>query len=317
MGVLWVHEKPGGKSGGQGERGANDFHNEWLIKCDTPLETRLGVLSCGSLPEYGSPHPENMLATCTKTDARQHADDPFFWDAQADWAESPRSGRDPKDDQKQPDMRRPRWSAKYVPFPLARFLDYEGQLLADAAGTPFDPPPDMPIYAEEITIFQYEAVARRTFKRGFMGRANADVWQGAAIGEALIDDISTEDEYIQGQYWWPTTYRILIKPFFILPLPLNNATVQIGGWDPEMILNAGPLAWVQDSVTHKWTKEPVRHSGFYDGRPALLYSDGEEILPNPDTKVLSANPIFGTFHTKKTATFAALNLVPPPGWEDE
>ena len=55
MGVLWVREKPEGKSGGQGENGYSAYHNEWLVKCDSPTMTRAAVLACGLLPVYGSP----------------------------------------------------------------------------------------------------------------------------------------------------------------------------------------------------------------------------------------------------------------------
>ena len=49
MGVLWVREKPGGKSGGQGERGYSSYHNEWTVKCDSPTMTRAEVFACGLL----------------------------------------------------------------------------------------------------------------------------------------------------------------------------------------------------------------------------------------------------------------------------
>jgi hypothetical protein len=313
MGVLWVREKPGGKSGGQGERGYSSYHNEWLVKCSSPTMTRAEVLACGLLPVYGSPNAENTKAVCVKTDVRRQANAPCYWDASADWQESPISGRDPADEQKQPDQRIPKWSSRYVPFPVSRFIDYGGHLLCDRARTPFDPVPDMPIWCEEITVFQYEATANRQYCRPFMGATNTDTWQGAAPGEALVDDISTEMEYIQGVYWWPHTYKILIKPRVEIRLP-KGGTTYVGGFDPEYVLNAGPMAFVQDAKTGKWSKKAVTHGGFYDGRPALLDINGVEIPIDPDTGQLSADPVFLELQTKTRAAFSGLNLTPPPGW---
>ena len=159
--AIYVHEKAGGKSGGQNERGRNRYHNEWIVKMSDATATRANVLGCGGLPVYGSPNAEDTKAICIRVDAKRHQDAPNFWDAEADWEESPVSGRDPTDDQKQPDLRRPKWSSRFTPFPVSRFLDYAGNLLCDRAGTPFDPIPDMPIYCEEVTVSQYEATAGR------------------------------------------------------------------------------------------------------------------------------------------------------------
>lgn len=313
MGVIWVREKPGGKSGGQGENGFSVYRNAWTVKCDSPTMTRAAVLACGLLPVYGSPNAENLLAVCVKTDAKRRQDSPYFWDAEAEWQESPLSGRNPSDEQRQPDLRIPKWSSRFIPFPVARFVDYQGQLLCDKAGTPFDPAPDMPIYCEEITIFRYEAAANRAFARGYLGATNTDAWLGAGVGEALVDDIATEMEYIQGNYWWPHTYKILINPRVSITLP-KGGTAVVGGFDPDLRLNAGPLAVVTDPTTGKKSVKAVTHGGTYDGRPALLDTDGTQIPIDSTTGQATKDPTFLAFHTKRTALFANLALSPPPGW---
>lgn len=313
MGVLWVREKPGGKAGGQGEGGSSAYHNEWLVKMDTPTATRAQVLNCGLLPVYGSPNSENLLAVCVRTDARRRDDAPQYWDASADWQESPRSGKDPADEQKQPDQRIPKWSARFLPFPIARFVDYDGKLLADAAGTPLSPPPAMPIWCEEITIFRYEMAASRAAHAPFMGATNTDTWLGFGPGLALIEDISTQMEYVQGVYWWPHTYKILVKPRVQITLP-KGGTAQIGGHHPEYVLNAGPLAIVTDPTTSKKSVRPVSRGGTHDGRPALLKADGTQIPIDPNTGQATLDPTILQFRTKRQAAFAGLNLTPPPGW---
>lgn len=311
MSVVWVREKPGGKSGGQGDGGNSSYHSEWLVKMSSPTASRASVLNCGLLPVYGSPNAENAAAVCVRTEARRRDDNPYLWDASADWQVNPRSGRDPADEQKQPDQRIPKWSARYVPFPVARFVDYDGKLLADAAGTPFSPPPAMPIWCDEITIFQYESEANRAFHMGFMGATNTDVWLGFAAGLCLVEDISTQMEYLQGVYWWPHTYKILIKPRIEITLP-KGGTTTVGGHHPEYVLNAGPLAIVE--AGGKKSPKPVTRGGNYDGRPALLKADGTQIPLDPATGQATLDPVFLQFRTKRRTAFAGLGLSPPPGW---
>jgi len=321
MGVLWVRTIE--KGGGQGDRGANHFSTHYLAKCDSPTMTRVAVLNCGLLPVYGSVNPECITASCCKTDARQKKEDPYFWDVEAEWNTITTSGRNPTDEQLQPDARRPKWSSRFVAVPTARFADYNGVALADKAGTPFDPAPDIPIYCQEITVRRYEASVNLTTQRGFMGKSNSDAWLSAVAGEALCDQITDGDEeFIQGAYWIPVTYVILIKPRYSVTLPVKSRVQVLGGWDPDYILNAGPLRKIYDS-TGKYRIDAVKHGGCYDGRPALLYGDqesgsthkaGEQIDINETSGVLDDDPYFLQFCTHQRVAFSGLSLSPPSGW---
>ena len=312
MAILWCRDR--GKSGGFAEQGAAHFTSQYKLKSDSPVETRVAVLNCGLLPVYSSINPENPLAVCAKVDATRDAENPFLWDATAEWNTNTSSGNDPADDQLQPDLRRPKWSAKFIPFPMARFVDLGGKPLCDKAETPFDPAPDIPIHVDEIVVTRFQSTVDRPAQRKFMGAANLDKWLGAEIGEALIDDISVgPEEFIQGVYWFPTTYRILVKPRIVIVLP-KKTKQNVGGWNPEYVLNAGPLRKVKDPVTNELSVEPILHDGFYDGRPAFLALDGTQIPIDKATGQLTADPIFLEFRTKITAHFSWLGLTPPPGW---
>jgi hypothetical protein len=133
-------------------------------------------------------------------------------------------------------------------------------------------------------------------------------------GTALVDDISVDEEFIQGAYWFLTTYRILYKPRITVTLPIESTEQPLGGWDLEYILNAGPMAFYQDPITDEWSKKAVTHGGYYDGRPACLNDNGTEIPLDPDTGVMTEDPTFLTFHIRERVAFSGLNLVPPIGW---
>jgi hypothetical protein len=311
MGVVWVRRVA--IEGSVDDGASNSFHSEYLVKWDAPTATREAVLLCGQVPVYGAPHPENPLSKCVKVTAKQNKDHPYLWNVSADWEYKPVSGHDPADLQKQPDLRRPRWRARFVPYPLARFFDLSdpAKLLADKAHTPFDPVPDIPIYVDEITIVRWEHECNRGTQRGYMGKSNEGVWLSAEPGTAVIDDISVDEAYEQGAYWFQTTYRVLVKPRIEISLPLGGTT-EVGGYDPEYVCNMGPRALVLKDG--KWAIRPVTHGGYYDGRPAFLKLDGTEIGVNQATGALIADPIFLEFTTKPRVDFGPLHLDPPPGW---
>jgi hypothetical protein len=304
MGALWCRAV--GKSGGQGEGGRNHFTTHYIVKMDSKTATRTQVLGCGLVPVYGSPNAECLTAICIKVDATRHKGAPEFWDVVAEFDTQPISGHDPVDDQKQPDLRRAKWSARFIPIPMTRWHDLSGVLMADKAGTLFDPPPDIPIYVDQITVFRYESTCNRATHRTFMNAANSTTWNGAAAGTVLICSIDAQEEYIQGTYWFGITYEILYKPRFTLTMP-KNTTATIGGWRPEYILNAGPKVLGADG------KPIVPQGGYYDGRPILLDDSGKELARDANG-AYTADPTYLSFNTKNQIAYSSLNLTPPSGW---
>jgi hypothetical protein len=93
-------------------------------------------------------------------------------------------------------------------------------------------------------------------------------------------------------------------------MPLAGPLASLAGDIGPMTIG---LELITDIKTGKKTKKPVTHGGNYDGRPALLDANGVAI-PLDDNGVLTADPVFLQFQTKRTAAFSDLGLVPPPGW---
>ena len=181
MAILWARRKLGNGTG-IGDRGQQTFRTEITVKSNNPLEKRNAVLGCGLIPVYGAPHPENPLAVCTRVTADQNKQNPYLWDIVAEWQVNPGSKRNPSDEQKQPDQRRPKWSCRFVPIPMARFVDLGGALMCSSAGQPFDPVPDIPIIADEVTVTRYEPECNRGTQRAYMNKANSRTWFGADPG---------------------------------------------------------------------------------------------------------------------------------------
>ena len=221
---------------------------------------------------------------CTRVTVDQNKENPYLWDVTAEWQVLPPSKRDPANSQKQPDQRREKWSCRCVPIPFAPYVDLAGKLLASSAGQPFDPVIEQPFICDEITIHRYEPECHRVTQRAYVDCVNAAVFCGAAIGTASHPDIVVFDEYIQGSYWFNTTYTILIKPRYYITLPKGSERT-IGGFDPEYIPDVGTLQWAtvdgQTKLVAITRLDPLTKKPFYDGRPAFLDGTGKNFPAMP------------------------------------
>jgi hypothetical protein len=264
---------------------------------------------------YGAPHPENPSAVCVRVTVDQKPENPRLWDATAEWRVNPQSKRDPTDQQKQPDQRRPKWNLSTTSVPFSPYVDLEGQLLASSAGQPFDPVIQVPIVCDQITVQRYEPACHRLTQRGHVDKVNSTPWLGAAAGTARVQSINVADEYLYGAYWFQTTYTILVKPRYGLELPKGTEAI-IGGWEPEFIPDVGTLQWATVNGETKLVAitrlDPITKKPFYDGRPAFLDGAGKE-LPRDGSGIYTADPVFRPFHLKEKFDFSVLQLVPPAG----
>lgn len=316
MAILWARAKLT-KGTEIDDRGQQSFRSEYTVKSTIPNESRSAILACGLIPVYGAPHPENPLAVCVRVSVYKNKENPYLWDVSAEWRVNTPSKRDPADLQKQPDQRREKWSCRCVPVPFAPYVDLAGKLLASSAGQPFDPVIEQPIICDEITIQRWEPECHRITQRAYVDCVNAALWCGAAMGTALMQNIAVFDEYLGGNYWFNTTYTILIKPRYYLTLP-KGTSITIGGFDPEYIPDVGTLEWAtidsQTKLVAITRLDPLTKKPFYDGRPAFLDGAGKE-LPRDANGLYLSDPVFREFHLKNRVSFLSLNFNLPDGME--
>ena len=87
--------------------GVRTITHSYVVKSSVVNESKLTILACGLLPVYGySPHPQDLYAICSKIDLKQRTEGSQFWTAYAEW-KTFAGPRDPRDQQKNPDQRRP------------------------------------------------------------------------------------------------------------------------------------------------------------------------------------------------------------------
>lgn len=76
-----------------------------------------------------------------------------------------------------------------------------GQGIVNSAGEPFNPPPTKQVFHPKLTISRNESIDTdaMTLARRYAGKVNADVFWGAAAGEARITGISAKPFQREGQ----------------------------------------------------------------------------------------------------------------------
>jgi hypothetical protein len=297
--IQWIRRKIGAGAG-IGAGGVRRFKRTYNIRSTIASELRSAILAHPSLPKYGAPHPEDLTCTCSDLDLEQREDDPFLWTLQATWETAHSGGRNETEDQKQPDLRRPKWAAKFQP--ISNFLprDRQGKLFCDSAGTPFDPPPDMPIWVRAITIERYESKWSEDRDLGLINATNTDVWRSSQPKEVLIADVTCAEEWVMGKYWFRYVYTLLQNPKIALP----GGAGTIGGWDPLLIVDAGPK--ILDG-SGKAVVIPD-DNGLVDGRPRFLDGAGHLKAAELDG---SYKPFLLQFQVKQFTSFDDLKLLPP------
>ena len=306
MAVLWV--RPAGDtrysiSGDQGERVISATFN---IKSSVVNETQITILNCGLLPVFGySPFPTDLYAICSKVDLKQNREGSQFWTAECEWRTV--LDRNPQDQQKNPDQRRPRWSYSFQPIAKYFPSDLDGNAFVDTAGTPFDPPPERPIWVNEVRIERYEATLNRKSDRRYLNATNSDSWQSAAAGEAFIHNIEAVEVYEFGQYWFRRTFTVLVSPRITvagtIAGPNAGGSPFVGAWDYECALNQG-TRYLPAAGPNAGKPQPIVNGGFIDGRAQRLDANGAVLAT-------TAQNVYLKFRLKNKIAFAGLNLVPP------
>ena len=298
MTVLWARRR-GDREYTKGPQGEKSIRQGYLLHSDDPDESIAAVVGCGLVPIFGAPHIEDYTMTCVRIIPRQRQSAPLFWDVTAEWSNNA-SGKNGNelDKQKDPEQQREVWKDRFVAIPQSLPCDLDGKPFVDSAGSPFDPPPTLPIYAQEISVQRYESTRSISQDRSYLNATNTDTWLDAKPGEALVTNIETEEVWVQNRWWLRRSYQILVCPFVELP---GNAGF-VGGYDPLRVLDAGPKVLGADGKP-----VPIVEAGYVDGRHVLLDGQGKRLEKVGGVLV----PVRLSFRAVNKRTFKQLRLSPP------
>ena len=318
MEFAYLRRQPGSERA-VGENGERTYRESYLLKYDPGFdgyqEISLNDIrrELEALPwpvAYGAPHIEDGTALCCRIHPVQLKADPYLWQIAVEY-QTKHGGTDPYIEQLPPDQRQQKWSGRYGQVRKYLSCDLEGWPFADSADTPFNPPPAINIYIDEITVQLYEADLFRAVDESLMGATNMYDWQGYPAGTVLLEDVAFSETFEMGAWWWLKTYKLLISPWIILPRGVdeNGQPAYMGGWSTDYILDAGPKELQEDPENPGYyipvpIADTVDGQKYLDGSPRLLNGGGFR-LPSGHEEV------YLIFTTKKQDDFSLLPLVRP------
>ena len=329
MSIVYVRKKLGREMsvGQPGDASIRTFDEVYLVRCSSPNEPRSSILGAPGLPQYGFAHSEDSQCVVVKLGPEQTKEDPCLYEVKVTFSTS--TGNNPGDWQKPPDQRRPKWHMAFSPLPISRTRDLDGKPFVDRAGSPIIPPPDIPIYVDEVTVMRYEATINRAYDRRWLNATNSDTWLGAEPNSAKIVANDAEEVFLYGGYWFQRTIRILVSPRIVLDQgtgTIDNSYNQskmwtedtdatiVGGWNPIYVPNMGPRQLVNigsDANNNPIFKPvPIENNGLVDGQIQNLDDKGAVIARKDDGTWSKALVSLG-FRVVNPMPFQSLMLIPP------
>ena len=174
------------------------------------------------------------------------------------------------------------WSTARYPVVVER--DKDGNLIANSAGKPFDPPITRDDIRPVLTVRKNLPLAMidANFIQAYVDSINQSAWFGFLAGTLLLKDFSAEDAHENGVWFWACTFVFEHKS---------------DKWNPIKVLDQGfEEAWPGEG----WTTI-LDLSGRPVTRPALLNGTGQELPEGGD-------PVFLDFDLGGEVEFGELGL---------
>ena len=297
--------------------GVRVYREVYMVKSDDPNESKATILQDGPLtgptplPTYSARYDEDDTAECSRIDPQQ-TNEPTLWRVICEWT-TMHGGTQPDDMQLPPDQRRIRYSMRFSKIHLYRSRDLEGWSFTDSADTPLNPPPDMPYVVDELICSYYRLASNysRSDDRYWMRACNSDVWNGLDVGTCMVDDITADDYYEMGNWYFHQTIKILVSPWIANTNALDDAgnPAWYGGFYPTYVLDHGPRKKIDDP-DNPGQKKSVPISDMMSGR---IYLDGTAKLLDGQGGIScsGAKEVYLRFATAKPVPFNDLAIWPP------
>jgi hypothetical protein len=98
-----------------------------------------------------------------------------------------------------------RWNVKRFNKPMT--IDYNGLTIVNSADDAFDPPLEVEVVRQVLTISRNEGSFNPSLSQEYANSINSDVWYGAEPGTVLCHPFEAERQYEQNMYFWRVTYQ--------------------------------------------------------------------------------------------------------------
>lgn len=282
MGVVWVKEKPLGRTSKQGADWKRTYSRSFLVKATKDLgskSVREGVgVAIGATYSFGSEADSGAFANDVTVTCSKASKSYYYWDATVEYGPIDPSVRplNPLDEQ-------PRVTWGWAQFQEAVTQDRDGNPILNTAFDPFDPPISKDQSRPILGLVRNEANFDQDLADSLRDTVNDASWWGAAAGKVKLRSISANRTYNAdaGGWYWEVSYEFQFNRDGWNSKPLNAGFRQ---------LNAAGDA-----------QEQIYRDGNPVSSPVPLGTDGRALSP-------SGTPIFMDFPVYSESDFSLLNF---------
>jgi len=202
------------------------YRRTYLCENETELTNDEVATNVGILP--GAPHPTFSVATARKISVkrRETREPDCAWDHSVEYstdATVPESNTSHA-----PDARRVKRKISPAVQTENVFEDKNGDLITDAAGTPFDGGVSVDVRRGVLTferdVLHADFDMAASFK--ISGKVNSTTWAGAAPGTVMVD-LSAEEKWEGSYHFWTESWTFSYKEKGWNPRPANAGLYEI------------------------------------------------------------------------------------------
>ena len=190
-----------------------------------------GYLVSTAFPAFGTPHDEHTAALLIEGTFDKVPNEMFVWTGRLRYSSAPSEVND--NPLAQPVKRR--WSS--IKTMQVADKDRNGTIVLSKARIQYDPPLEKIVPHATLTFTRNEAAFSGATALDFVGRLNGDPFSGAAPGTLLIDEITAEEAFWNGESYWVVSYAFAYNPDGWQPLVLEQSLME---------LKEGKLARIKD-----------------------------------------------------------------------
>jgi hypothetical protein len=266
--ITQVKEHWSGRSGNIDDKFTREYMRVFLVKSDTNYDAAFNVRSDVRIPRiwdsYVTVNESDAAALCQKIECEQFADEPQFWKVSCRYstkiADQTQQTENPLD--KPADIS---WDVEQGQIALDRAVvadsalsygySYSGDLIANSAGDPYDPPVTIEDARMILTITRNEATFSAQLAYDYTNTINSDDFFGAPAHTWKCEGISGRRRFERNVLFWEVTYKFKWNP---------------NTWKLK-ILDAGLREKVSGVL------RPITDGGRPVTQPALLASTGAKL----------------------------------------
>jgi hypothetical protein len=284
MSVKTVAETWRGRTGSSDAQSfTREYTAVYVITSDDPFDNATTIGGDYRLPQKWYGYPSDPFALCINVDLQNSDESPRLWLGTYKYSTSYSQQQDDN-----PLNRPVLFSLSFSAGPpVIVTKDINGNVITNTSGDPFDPPFTIDDSRPLLACQRNEATIPTAIAIAYKDAVNADAWNGTAVGQCKMKDISTGQLQTENGYqFYTVTYQIEFNAQGWQYQPLNVGF--------RTRTNTGGTAFIPGAT-----------------RPQLLKGTLIKGVPDPmhPESVITGGAQFLAYDVYPKMNYAALNLV--------